>query len=438
MKHIGVDLFDDSLTVDGKKARLNALLGDEVIEACKYCNGMCEDSPRYLPAEQLTVSVEQAQKQVGYEDWQLEYGKILFYTQTYNNEKTIARTIESVLNQTDQDYSYFICNNGSTDSTGKIIRGYAANHQRIICVECERNDVLALLFIPSCLFQYVPRHLDNYYCIIDGDDSIRPVFLERVKNIIREQDVDMLVPAYTRRDAESGAVINQRRLPEDVIVSGREKADGFINYRAMLLCQWGKVYRLKSLYRKNSIFLWSCRTKLPKWFNQLDTVNVLSLFYQFDRVAFIAEPVYDYYVSIKMAYYSYLPSRIQNDVAMFQIYKDFLEKFGVVSKINHDYCFAIYLSLLYDNLTSLFNTQAVTTERKLSDIRDILRAEETKQLLSGEFDPVFRNLANRQEILEIIWAYLVSLPLDLRHSELANDIIAELNKYRKYEMIDVC
>ncbi|MCT7970472.1 glycosyltransferase [Laspinema olomoucense] len=42
----------------------------------------------------------------------------------YNAEKTIQETIESVLNQTFQDFELIIINDGSTDKTGEIISGF--------------------------------------------------------------------------------------------------------------------------------------------------------------------------------------------------------------------------------------------------------------------------------------------------------------------------
>ena len=46
----------------------------------------------------------------------------------YNSEKTIAESIDSILNQTFSDWEFIICDDGSTDNTFQIIQEYAAKY----------------------------------------------------------------------------------------------------------------------------------------------------------------------------------------------------------------------------------------------------------------------------------------------------------------------
>ena len=426
---ISIDLFDPALTDEGKKARMKSLLGWEVIEACRYCNGLCEDSPRFVPAEQLTIPYKPPQKQIDYKDWKLEDDKVLVYTQTYNNEKTIARTIESVLNQTNQNFTYFICNNGSTDRTGEIIRKYAKKNNNIVYVQCDFNDILGVTIIPSSLFRFIPQYVNFYYTIIDGDDSIESDFLEQALRLSKDNNLDMIVASVNRINAETGQLINQRHPDKDLIVSGRQKADNFINLRPLLLTQWGKLHRWKSYQKYKNIFLYKYSDRIPKWFHTSDAVSILSIFHQCDSVGFLAKPTYNYYISPTSVYHSYFPNRIKSDELTFKIYNDFLDQYPPVDSINRDYCYAIYYSFLEDTLQSIFQASNISTEQKLLDLLSLLQAETTQQLFSKTFDPIFQNLSHRETLIERIQEYLHALPQNFSSSDTYQQVYSVLIKY---------
>lgn len=48
-----INLLDDSLSAEAQRNKISAVLHGRSLEACAYCNGLCEDSPRFMPAEQL-------------------------------------------------------------------------------------------------------------------------------------------------------------------------------------------------------------------------------------------------------------------------------------------------------------------------------------------------------------------------------------------------
>ena len=57
----------------------------------------------------------------------------------YNVEKYIGEAIESVLNQTLDDFEFIIVNDGSTDNTAKIVEQYAAQDKRIRFINHKKN-----------------------------------------------------------------------------------------------------------------------------------------------------------------------------------------------------------------------------------------------------------------------------------------------------------
>ena len=49
-----IDLFDEQASVEEQREKFISILNKNYLSACAYCNGLCEDSQRFIPAEQLT------------------------------------------------------------------------------------------------------------------------------------------------------------------------------------------------------------------------------------------------------------------------------------------------------------------------------------------------------------------------------------------------
>ncbi|HIF01788.1 MAG TPA: glycosyltransferase family 2 protein [Nitrospinaceae bacterium] len=82
----------------------------------------------------------------------------------YNNQKYLQKSIESILTQTVGDYEFIIVNDGSTDSSEKIIKNYQEKDDRIILLTQENQGVTKSLNkgIKNCRGKYIAR--------MDADD----------------------------------------------------------------------------------------------------------------------------------------------------------------------------------------------------------------------------------------------------------------------------
>lgn len=49
-----IDLTDKTLTVEQQREKFKSIYGNKCLESCKYCSGLCQDSVRIKPAEQLS------------------------------------------------------------------------------------------------------------------------------------------------------------------------------------------------------------------------------------------------------------------------------------------------------------------------------------------------------------------------------------------------
>lgn len=100
---------------------------------------------------------------------------------TYNNEKTIARTIESALNQDySGDYEIVIVNNASTDATLSVIESY-------------EDPKIKVITNPSTVHMYenhnicIENALGDYVIFCHSDDELMPEALKILEKKIEER-----------------------------------------------------------------------------------------------------------------------------------------------------------------------------------------------------------------------------------------------------------
>ena len=106
----------------------------------------------------------------------------------YNCEKYIAEAIESVLHQTFSDFEFIIINDGSTDSTERIVRSYANKDDRIIFINNAKNSG-----VTDALNQGLDLCRGEYIARMDGDDiSLPQRFEKQVEYMDKHPDCGVL------------------------------------------------------------------------------------------------------------------------------------------------------------------------------------------------------------------------------------------------------
>lgn len=124
----------------------------------------------------------------------------------YNGERYLRESIESVLSQTCEDFEFLIIDDGSTDSTRKIILSYA--DRRIRLIENERN-----IGLTRSLNRGLRAARGEFIARQDADDISEPQRFERQIDFLeRHPDVAVLGTWYTEIDGD-GVRGMQRELP---------------------------------------------------------------------------------------------------------------------------------------------------------------------------------------------------------------------------------
>ncbi|AFZ44049.1 glycosyl transferase family 2 [Halothece sp. PCC 7418] len=109
----------------------------------------------------------------------------------YNGERFLRETLESILNQTFENFELIISDNASTDKTQAICQEYAAQDQRI-CYYCN-DDNLGAARNYNRVFQLSKG---TYFKWVAHDDLLAPEYLERCIEVLEQNSA--LVLCYSR------------------------------------------------------------------------------------------------------------------------------------------------------------------------------------------------------------------------------------------------
>lgn len=105
----------------------------------------------------------------------------------YNAEKYVARSIESILNQSAQNFELIIVNDGSTDRTGDILSRYLQD-SRIKYHSFDRNRGYA-----SACNKGVEKAAGDFLAMQDADDISLPTRLEEeIKTLEANPEVELV------------------------------------------------------------------------------------------------------------------------------------------------------------------------------------------------------------------------------------------------------
>lgn len=118
----------------------------------------------------------------------------------YNCQDTLAEAMDSLLNQTYEDFEIVLCNDGSTDNTLAVAQDYVARYpEKVVLIENEKN--MGLNFTLNHCLQ-VAR--GKYIARMDGDDLSIPNRFEKEVTFLEAHPEYALVSVFLELFDEEG------------------------------------------------------------------------------------------------------------------------------------------------------------------------------------------------------------------------------------------
>ncbi len=155
----------------------------------------------------------------------------------YNAQDTLEKGIDSILNQTYNDFEIVLINDGSIDNSQEIIENYENKYPDIIKSYTQVNSGIA-----KARNKGIELSKGEYLFFIDNDDYIDNNYIETFVNEIEQRNCDVVIGGY-RRVAENGKLLFQKQP----INSPWSKY--------MFITPWGRIYKKDSLIKNNISFL---------------------------------------------------------------------------------------------------------------------------------------------------------------------------------------
>lgn len=136
--------------------------------------------------------------------------KVSIITPLYNGERFVAKTIESVLAQTYQDWEMIVINDGSKDNGPCIVEEYCRNDNRIQLFSQPNGGSAA------ARNNGIRRAKGRYIALLDADDVWMPYFLESQLSLMEEKNAVLVYGSHLRIDENDKEILKPFIVPEKV------------------------------------------------------------------------------------------------------------------------------------------------------------------------------------------------------------------------------
>lgn len=163
--------------------------------------------------------------------------KVSVIIPVYNSEKYIERCIESVLNQTFQNFELIVINDGSKDNSQEILEGYKEKYANKIMLINQEN-----MGVSKTRNKAIKIANGEYIVFIDNDDYIDNDYIETHIQNIEEVNADIVMSGYRRVNIDKKVLFKQKLLNTN-----------WSKY--IVLAPWAKIYKREFLLKNNIEFL---------------------------------------------------------------------------------------------------------------------------------------------------------------------------------------
>lgn len=156
----------------------------------------------------------------------------------YNVEKYLRNCVESILQQTFENFELLLIDDGSPDKCGKICDEFALTDSRVKVFHQENKGLSAARNVG------IEMSRGDFLTFIDSDDFIFPHYLEKLISACTDNDADMAVCDFVR--CSSNDTLNDMvevYLDKHTEIFSNQRMSVFFTTNKISTTAWGKLYK---------------------------------------------------------------------------------------------------------------------------------------------------------------------------------------------------
>lgn len=199
----------------------------------------------------------------------------------YNVEKYLNKCIEGLLNQDYSNLEIILVDDGSTDSSGKIVDEYKEKNKNIKVIHKENGG------LSSARNAGLKEAIGKYIIFIDSDDWIDTKMISTLFNLIKENDADISICSFLRTNGSDGAF--KYTNPQIKTFTNKEALMQLYNDDCLteFVVAWNKLYNIELF--KN--------IKYPEGKIHEDEFTTYKLLYNAKKIVYTNEKLYNYRIT---------------------------------------------------------------------------------------------------------------------------------------------
>ena len=258
--------------------------------------------------------------------------KISIIIPVYNVEPYLRRCIDSVLEQTMQDYEIVVVNDGSTDNSGSICDQYADQCDQIRVIHKQNGG------LSDARNTGIKAATGDYILFLDSDDYLDTDALEKLWAGVNK-NVDIIIGGYKKIYQDYMLLFQSDGIrPGKVYTAEEYFKRGRID---VVVC--GNLFRREYLLNNNIFF--------RVGFRHEDNEIFVRLFLKADKIVGIDGAYYNYVVREGSLNTGVMSS--DREQSLMIIFRDWVRDFSAVSnpetrKALYNYLFTTYLNICHD------------------------------------------------------------------------------------------